>query len=87
MRDFKFLNFIEFAGRFLSAAVEAWPLWLIAAFLISPIGPHLRWSYVGKDPVYYQCTYLGSRGFVDPGLTPDCPIIVILDARRWKTRP
>jgi len=84
MFNFSILNVISFLGRQISAIIAAWPLFVLAALLISPIGPHLRWSYTKSAYSYHQCTYLGSRGFIDPDLTPDCPIVVILDSRNWR---
>ena len=81
-------------GRLLhgfSNLMGRWPILLIAVFLISPIGPHLRVSYEyygdHNHPYFLSCTYLGSRGFITPDLPPDCPVIVpLLDARPWKQK-
>lgn len=73
--------------RSIAGIISRWPLLLLAAFLISPIGPHLRWQYTyqeyGQHRVYVACEYLGAHGFVhymDRGL--DCPIIAVIDRRR-----
>lgn len=67
--------------------LRTWPLFLIAAFFLSPIGPYLRVSYIyegSRDyPRYIACTYLGSRGFV-PTYVPRCPIVAWLDSREHK---
>lgn len=75
------------AGRLswlLSRGISNWPLILIAAFLFSSEGPHLRvsYSYQGSHdyPRYTSCTYLGSRGFVK-GYVYRCPIIAWMDAK------
>lgn len=71
-------------ARLLSHAVRSWPLILVAAFFLSSQGPHLRvtWTYRGssENPIYIDCTYLGSRGFV-PALGPVCPLIAWIDTR------
>jgi len=61
-----------------STLIEHWWVLLLIAFFISPIGPHLRWSYE-----YRQCTYLGSRGFISPNISSDCPLLVVIDSRPW----
>ena len=82
---------IAFVARLASDLLQCWPLILIAAFFLSPVGPHLRWEYAFRevygDRVYLGCTYLGSRGFVTPayGTLDGCPVIAWLDAR--ETRP
>lgn len=55
----------------------------IAAFFISPVGPHLLWGYHyrGSPDVRFHCTYVGSRGFIDPGYVAGCPYIAWLDSR------
>ncbi len=71
-----------------------WPLLLVIAFFASPIGPHLLFSYEYRGPYtdmfsyrsYTRCTYLGSRGFVDAPLTPDCPWIAFIDSRKSAQR-
>lgn len=75
------------ALRALAATLDRWPLLLAAAFLVSPEGPHLRVSYdyrgTARNPVYLNCTYLGSRGLVTTrfGLTDACPLIAWIDNR------
>ncbi|MBI1208201.1 MAG: hypothetical protein GC191_13060 [Azospirillum sp.] len=78
-------------ARLMGSVLRRWPLILIAAFFISPSGPHLRvvYSYRGpaSHPAYISCTYLGSRGFITPsyGVMGDCPLIAWIDA--WEVRP
>lgn len=65
---------------------------LIVAFFASPIGPHLLVIYEWTGPTpkafgdrrFTKCTYLGSRGFVDAPLTPNCPWFAFLDTRELK---
>lgn len=82
------LSAASLLARGLSLLLGHWKLVLVAAFFLSPIGPHLRWSYVYRDGggprADVRCTYLGSRGFVTPSLAPDCPVIAILDSRQWR---
>lgn len=75
-------------SRLLSGLVKRWPFILIGGLMISPVGPHIRWTYeyiqtpAGRH--YVSCTYFGSRGLIaPPNLPPECPGIVILDARKW----
>ena len=74
-------------SRLFGFLAERWLLFSIAALVLSPIGPHLRWvySYTGSydRPVYLSCTYLGSRGLITPEVAPRCPLIAILDSRDW----
>ena len=75
--------------RGLSAFFSRWPLLALAVLALSPVGPHVRWEYsyvdLGNGARHYtSCTYFGSRGLITPPhLTPECPGIVILDARKW----
>lgn len=76
-------------ARMASGLVDLWVLALIAAFIASPIGPHLRWSYqyhqFGNGPrSFVSCNYIGSRGMITPDLAPRCPLIVFLDSRLWR---
>ncbi len=72
----------------LSAVLGRWKLLLLVTVILSPIGPHLRWSYsyrgTHEHRTYLRCTYLGSQGFVTLPMGADCPFITILDARKWK---
>lgn len=72
--------------RGIGGLLGMWPLLLIAIFFLSPMGPHLRWSYEYRDlgassRIYYACTYLGSRGFVRYMEGDDCPFIAMIDRR------
>lgn len=82
------LFLLAFIANVISRLLERWPLLLIAAFFISPIGPHLRFAYTYSDAFghrsYISCSYLGARGFVTPDLAPGCPLIVFLDSREWR---
>lgn len=74
--------------RLLGWLVKQWKLVLIAAFFLSPYGPHLRYEYTYREAyghrAYLSCTYLGSRGFVTPAYVEGCPIFIMLDASDWK---
>ncbi|MEM7220027.1 MAG: hypothetical protein AAF515_16795 [Pseudomonadota bacterium] len=64
---------------------KAWPLALIAVCFLSPISPHLRWSYtytdVGSYRVYRDCAYLGVTGEIFPDYSETCPLIALIDRR------
>lgn len=72
--------------RGLAGILSRWPLLLLAAFLISPIGPHLRWQYSYEQRGSYRymldCEYIGSRGFVKYRASAECPVISIIDHRK-----
>lgn len=76
-------------SRSVSFVLSHWLLALLALFLLSPIGPHLRWEYTyhrgyyGSQKVFIRCTYLGSRGFITPEYVAGCPVIAFHDARDW----
>ena len=77
------------ALRALSRLLELWPLFVIAAVLISPIGPHMRWQYIyeqrGPHRHYLDCLYLGGGGFVryvQPNC--QCPFLIVLDRRQFQ---
>ena len=85
-----FLATLSALARLIGGLLKRWPVLLIIALLASPIGPHLRVEYTYNDyywrshfhpKIYTSCTYLGSRGLIHPYLEPDCPVIVMLDAR------
>lgn len=76
-------------SRLISIAFDHWKVVAVAAFFISPIGPHVRWTYEYTD--YYRshrhysyCSYIGSRGEIHPDLEPECPLFALLDSRDWK---
>lgn len=62
-----------------------WLLFLIAALIVSPIGPHILWetSYTNAygRKVFHACTYIGTRGLITTGAMEDCSLIAILDTR------
>lgn len=65
--------------------VNYWPVVLITAFFLSPVGPHLLWTYHYRDAfghrTYTSCTYIGSRGLMTPRYMSGCPVVVWLDTR------
>lgn len=75
-----------FMLRGLAGLLSRWPLFVIAAILISPIGPHLRWQYTYQQHGTYlymlDCQYIGSRGFVRYREDGKCPVIAIIDRRK-----
>ncbi len=66
-----------------SRIFKAWPLILVTAFFLSPVGPHLLWEYQyrGSPDVRFNCSYIGARGLIYPGYVRGCPYIAWLDAR------
>ena len=84
----RFLTLVGALARLLAALANRWPLVLIAVFLISPEGPHLRLSYSYQGSYdnpdgFDDCVYLGSRGLIRPvyGYMDGCPVIAWIDAR------
>ena len=73
------------ALRALADLLDQWPLLLLAALLLSPVGPHLRvqYSYVphGSYREMRACRYLGSRGWVEHVQDGRCPLVTIIDRR------
>ena len=76
--------------RMLAALLTLWPFLLVAAIVLSPITPHLRWEYsyreLGRERLYVACDYLGARGIVPYRRGADCPLVVLIDLRkvgRW----
>lgn len=69
--------------RGIISLLRLWPLILIAAAFVSPVTPHMRWSYTyrnfGSTMVFYSCTYVGVTGFIDYMHGDDCPFITLLD--------
>lgn len=63
-----------------------WPLFLIAALILSPVGPHLRIQYTyydrGGDKHMIACDYFGSRGMITHRFGGRCPIVAIIDTRK-----
>lgn len=75
-------------SRLFAALADGWKIVLIAAFFLSPVGPHLRWEYTYREAyghrAYVSCTYVGARGFITPNDVEGCPVIAWLDAREWR---
>lgn len=79
------LSLLGGLAKFIARLLQHWPLLVVIAFFVSPVGPHVRWEYAYRDVYgvrsYVSCDYMGSRGRVTPyGLT-DCPFIAWLDSR------
>ncbi|MBV1928175.1 MAG: hypothetical protein KUG81_01510 [Gammaproteobacteria bacterium] len=72
--------------RSIAGILSRWPLLLLAAFLLSPIGPHLRWHYTYEQHGSYRhlldCEYIGSRGLVKYRAGGECPVFAIIDQRK-----
>ena len=72
-------------AKLISALLQRWPLVLVLAFFLSPVGPHVRWEYTYRDVYgvrsYGSCDYMGSRGRITPYGPSDCPFIAWLDSR------
>lgn len=72
--------------RGIAELIKRWPLVVIAAFIISPIGPHLRFEYTYEERGSYRhmihCEYLGSRGFVKIAANGECPVLRVIDRRK-----
>ncbi|MCG8380697.1 MAG: hypothetical protein MJA28_00550 [Gammaproteobacteria bacterium] len=66
------------------------PLLLIAAFILSPVGPHMLLNYTYEQRGSYKymlsCQYLGSRGFVHYVAMGECPYFKIIDSREFPKR-
>ena len=81
------LRLVAMALRGLVKLLKLWPLLVIAAIVLSPVGPYLRWEYryQQRGPLQYftDCTYLSIRGFVRMAPNPGhCPFFLILDHRQ-----
>ena len=74
--------------RQLHDAMRFWPHVLIVVFLFSPVGPHIRFEYTYRgdirSPSFIDCTYLGSRGFINATAFSGCPFFAWLDTRDYK---
>lgn len=66
----------------LARLLELWPWLLLAAFLISPIGPHLRIDPIAEmvGQGHRGCLYIGSRGLRPPAIA-GCPLLLWMEAR------
>ena len=71
--------------RSLASLLSHWPIVAIALFFISPVGPHVLWTYSyeqrGPHRQMLTCDYLGSRGIVRSDYFGDCPLFTIIDRR------
>lgn len=78
------LNLAGAIAYLMGVMLDRWPVILIAAYVLTGTGPHLRVSYEYRgtysNPVYISCTYLGPRGFITPpyGVMYDCPVVAWL---------
>lgn len=86
------INRPAYALKLVASLLEHWPKVLLAAFLISPVGPHMYWSgdyrKVFGSRVYTSCTYIGSRGPVQLDFrhfNDKCPVFMWLDSRKFKS--
>lgn len=74
--------------RGIAGILMRWPLLLFAAFILSPISPHMLIQYTyeqrGTHRHMFSCEYLGSRGFIDISANGDCPLFTIIDRRRMQ---
>ena len=84
-RKLRLLRIVAMALRGTGRLLGLWPLLLIAALVISPVGPHLRMQYTyelrGTHRQMIDCEYLGARGFIKYIRYGECPVIVVLDTR------
>jgi len=69
------LRFTAHACRALSWLALRWPVFVLAFSIISPISPHVR---VPND---YNCTYIGTHGFLIEGDDGSCPLVALIDTR------
>ena len=84
-KHFHPLRLVAMALRSLAGLLSVWPILLLALFFISPVGPHVLWSYTyeqrGSHRQMLTCDYLGSRGVVRSDYFGDCPFFTIIDRR------
>ncbi|MXS77910.1 hypothetical protein ABF87_08020 [Nitrosomonas sp. JL21] len=84
-QKFRSFSWLSVLLRSLAYLLRHWFLLLIAALMISPIGPHLLVWYSYKDYGAYRdyndCLYLGGGGLLERDFGDDCPVIVIIDKR------
>ena len=85
-RKFRPLSWLSMVLRGITYLLRHWLLLLIAALVISPVGPHLRVWYTYTDYGAYKdmsnCIYLGGRGLIERDDGDICPVIMIID---WRT--
>ena len=71
--------------RGLASVLKVWPLLLLVACIVSPVTPHLRWSYryqdYGPERIYFTCSYVGVKGTVNYMHGDTCPFIAFIDLR------
>ena len=71
--------------RGIATLLNHWPLLLLIAFIVLPIGPHLRYEYsyrqFGSHRYLFNCKYIGSRGIVFYSEKGGCPLFAIIDRR------
>lgn len=77
-----FLSRLAWLSYLLGLACRHGPILLVLAFLLSPIGPHMRWD-LGYGP-NGSCIYVGARGFFVPTSIGTCPFLAWLDSREGK---
>lgn len=84
-RKFRPLSWLSLLLRGIAYLLRHWVL-LIAALVISPIGPYLLVWYTYTDYGAYKdmndCIYLGGRGLIERDYGDICPVIMIID---WRT--
>ena len=61
--------------RAMSWLTLRWPIFVLAFALVSPISPHVR------VPDSYDCTYIGTHGFMVERDDGACPLITLIDTR------
>ena len=84
-RKFRPLLWASTLLRGLAYLLRHWLLIVIAALVISPIGPHLLVWYSYTDYGAYkgmnECVYLGGGGLIEINDGDICPVVVIFDRR------
>ena len=75
------------ALRALAYVLKHWFVFLIAAVLISPVGPHIRIQYTyvpgwADHKTMLDCRYFGPRGMVRKTFGTDCPFFAVIDTRK-----
>jgi hypothetical protein len=78
---------LSFLFRMAGELLRFWPLLLIVLLFTGNRTPHIRWSYsyiphggyYSNYRTYTRCDYLGVKGLVNPGLTPDCPFLALIN--------
>lgn len=84
-KKIKPLRVVAMGLRGLGRLLRQWPLLLLVAALVSPVGPHLRIQYTyelrGSYRHMLDCDYLGARGIITIASYGDCPLAVMLDTR------